>query len=111
MAKDPHNKAKLEMTFADHVAIGSTPPQDLIDNPGKTFAETMDDDVLLSFLRKGVEGVAEALEMARHGGQREKNFLETIRDRFLTPDIAYLREIGRLPAEFADLDPATKFAL
>jgi hypothetical protein len=111
MSKGPRDKANLEMTLDDHYAVGSTPPKELVQNPGKTIAETMDDTALLEFVRKEVETVADVFEMAKKGGEREKDLLHTTRDGFLTPNIVYLRQIGRLPLEFADLDPMTKFAL
>lgn len=111
MSKDPHDKANLEMTLDDHRALGGTPPKELVQNPGKTVAETMDDATLLDFVRKEVETVAEVFEMAKKGGERERDLLHTTRDSFLAPNIVYLREIGRLPAEFAGLDPVVKFAL
>lgn len=49
------NKAKLAMTAEDHKAIGSSAPRELVENPGKTLAETMDDDKLLASIRYEIE--------------------------------------------------------
>jgi len=113
MAKDPHDKANLEMTLEDHLALGSTPLQVLRNNPGKTLAETMNDAELSAFIRREVEMVAEVFERAKRSGDQRDNetLLRIALDGFLVRNIAYLREIGRLPTEFADLDPVARFAL
>lgn len=111
MPKNARDKANLEMTEDDHLAIGSTPPVELRRNPGKTLAETMDDTRLRSFIVGEVEATKEAFDRAKAGDERQKELTELLRDGFLSPNVAYLREIGRLPAELADLDPATRFAL
>jgi len=105
-------KANLEMTLADHEKCGSTPPKELRDNPGKMVVETMDAAALLAFMQSEVAHVAQMHKKAKElGDERTKEFLILMRDGFLGPNVAFLRRIGRLPAEFADLDPARKFAL
>jgi hypothetical protein len=111
MEEVPERKAYLAMTAEDHRAIGSTPFQILTDNPGKTWAETMNDEELALHVLKEVTSVTEVYEKAKNGDSREAQILKIIRDGYLVPNIAYLRSIGRLPAEFKDMDAAAKFAL
>ena len=108
---ESRQKAGLAMTAEDHLAMGSTPLQVLIDNPGKTWIETMSDAELREFIMKQVADTTEQYERAKTGDKFESRVLEIQLSNFLAPNIAYLREIGRLPTELADLDPAKKFAL
>lgn len=105
------NKANLEMTANDHLAIGSTPSRILKENPGKTLAETMDDQEIQRFILDEINTVSEMHEEAKDGKEVAINVFKVVLDEFLIPNIQYLRSIGRLPKEFTDLDPATKFAL
>ena len=43
-------KSDLEMTLEDHVNIGSTPPEILKQNPGKTKGELLSDEELRNYL-------------------------------------------------------------
>lgn len=101
-------KAKLAMTDEDHRSIGSTLSPALKANPGKTLAETMNDLELHSFLRAEFDGVNEVFAGVK-AGTLPLRALETVRDSFFLPNIQYLKEIGRLPAEFADIDFAKEF--
>ena len=103
-------KADLEMTAADHVAIGSTPPPALTENPQQTLAETMDDRALRAFLQKAVEATGEMYVTAVSGDARIVALFRLVRNRF-SRDLDYLRDIGRIPPEFTNLDPSREFAL
>ena len=111
MEKDPRKKANLERTLEDHIALGSTPPKLLRDNPGKTHAELLSDDELQKWMVDEVAMIAEVHHGATAGDEQEKKALALGLRAYLIPNLAYLREIGRLPKEFEDLDPLTKFAL
>jgi hypothetical protein len=108
MAKD---FAGLAMTAEDHKARGSTPPQVLIDNPGKKLHETMDEKELRYFMADQYMVVTAQHRRALGGDPREIQILGTVRDGFLVPNLIYLKEIGRLPEELEDIDPTTAFAL
>jgi hypothetical protein len=107
----PRRKPSLEMTADDHRAIGSTPPKVLKDNPKKTLAETMADDALRAYVRKAISAAADMHAYAMSGNARAIALAKSLRDEILNRDVAYLRDIGRLPHEYSDLDPALTFAL
>jgi len=108
-------RAKLAQTLAHHRIIGSTPPLELVQNPGKTLAETMiegnDDTALLKYVLTEIEDIRVIWESAKAGDLQMAKALRLGRDGYLAPNIAYLREIGRLPAELTDFDPKVEFAL
>ena len=52
-----------------------------------------------------------ATKPADKGGDATKReLLKMIRDKFLLPNICYLKEIGRLPEEFVSVDFEQEFA-
>jgi hypothetical protein len=104
-------KAGLEMTAQDHLDIGSTPLKVLVDNPGKTYLETMTEDQLRAFIFDQVSGVEETHEGALKGDPMETKILRLLLRGFLVPNIEYLRRIGRLPKELKGLNPKKKFAI
>ncbi len=107
-------KANLAMTAKDHLGIGSTPPIELVKNPGMTRAEVMAArGELLGFLRKQVKEVREvhALVKAGKGGEMDGRLLKLIRDSYLLPNIKYLKEVGLLPEEFKDVDFEQELAI
>lgn len=98
------DKAGLEMTAIDHDYVGSTPPHVLVANPGKTLAETMDDDAIQEFVSKEINIARRVHADVMNGERNKEDVLKTVRDSFLLPNINYLRRIGRLPEEFKDTD-------
>lgn len=107
----PIKKAGLEMTLADHLAIGSSPEDVHRENPGKTFAETMDDDALKDFIMRELNNVRYSHKLALEGDPVERKIFKKQFELFLAPNIEYLRKIGRLPKELADLDLEKEFSL
>ena len=105
-------KANLEMTFEDYAAAGSSEIKEFNGVRGKPLHEMYDDAQLLQFVRDEVQHVEYMHKKVLDGDEAAKQILvEVLLRGFLIPNINYLRRIGRLPAEFADLDPAAKFAL
>ena len=111
MSEEATSKANLAMTAQDHRAIGSTPPLALKDNPHSTLAETMTDEALRAFVQNEVAAAAEMYAEAAQGDARMITSCVAIRDGVLGRNFGYLRDIGRLPPEFADFDPRLRFAL
>jgi hypothetical protein len=103
--------AGLAMSAEDHLSIGSTPMKELRDNPGKKWHELMDDQRLRNFIADQVMVVTAQHRKARKGDPREVQLFRLILDSYLAPNLAYLKEIGRLPDELQELDPATDFPL
>ena len=93
-AKNP--RGTLGMTAEDHYYIGSTPPQDLINNPGKTQAELMTDDQVLAKLDRDEVFITELLQIDTTFA---KSALEAVKDKH-AGDIAYLTRVGRLPGKY-----------
>lgn len=109
-------KAPLAMTAKDHESIGSTAPDFLKDNPGKTQAETMSDGEIAAWLGRSIDAAQIAYNRATDPNEPRREMWRTeglplVRDKFLLLDIEYLREIGRLPDHLAEEDFAAKFAL
>ncbi len=46
----------------DHKAIGSTPPQSLLDNPGKTLDELMSDEEISEWIEGNIKAIDELSE-------------------------------------------------
>ncbi len=101
--KKGREKAGLEMTLEDHVAIGSTPTPDLLANPGKAPAEFMSPNQLKAFIMAQVEGCREQFERALTGDKREIHIFNLVFGHFLGPNIRYLRRIKKLPPELKNL--------
>jgi len=102
----------LSLTAEDHRAIGSSPKENLKDNPEKTVAELMTDEEILKTLnywKKTIEEEAQGLYV-------EHNALKSLAHEFskrFKATILYLRSIGRLPKEFENFDTTSleeKFA-
>ncbi len=103
--------AGLAMTAEDHLKIGSTPPTWLTDNPGKRWHESFDDQALHNWIAESVMFVAAQHQKALGGNEREVRILGTQLNGFLGPNLAYLKEIGRLPEGLEEFDPQVAFAV
>jgi len=103
--------AGLEMTAEDHLSRGSTPPKYLTDNPGKKWHELLDDEQLRNIIAEQVMVVTAQHRKALSGDSREARILDVQLNGFLAPNVVYLKEIGRLPKELEDFDPAEAFAV
>ncbi len=103
-------KAKLEMTYEDYDAVGSSPIKEFNGVRGKPLHEMYSDAELYDYIKNEVDTVAEVHRRAVTDDERTVALLETVL-KFLAQNIDYLGRIGRLPKEFEDLDPMTKFAL
>ena len=87
------------VTAGDHIAVGSTPPELLEANPGKTKVELMTDDEILIQLRKWREEIEENSGEKCEKGRPLQSFLSTSKEGF-NITLEYLRALGRLPDEF-----------
>lgn len=84
---------QLGVTMEDHLAIGSTPPQKLAENPGKTLEELMSDEEISEWLMTQ-KNLSETL-----GGNYGK-----ISGTHFTTAVNYLKSIGRSISETFDRD-------
>jgi hypothetical protein len=83
-------KSKLAMTADDHIRAGGTPPDVLLQNPGKTQAELLSDQEILEYLKDREKAIAEcSLPGLTNELKKDLGLSKT-----------YLREIGRLPQEY-----------
>jgi len=96
-------KSALEATAADHEVLGSTPPTQLKENPGKNLAELMSDKEILEWLKKSEHAIKVLKKEAPSRGLQ----WEDVRDREIVKmkvTLKYLEGIGRLPEEFKYFD-------
>ena len=107
------NKAQLAMNAGDHLKEGHSPPPILLGgNSGLTLEEVLTRcESLVVFIQHQIRDTDESHKSAQSGNGTDKITLHVMLDYFLGPNIAYLREIGRLPPEFTDLDPFVRFSL
>lgn len=103
--------AHLAMTEQDHLNIGSTPPQELVDNPGKQWHELMDDKRLEHFIMEQIVATLLSHRKAADGDPRGIQMLNLHLNDYLAPNIAYLQKIGRIPEGLENFDPMIMFAL
>ena len=91
----------LGVTAEDHKGIGSTPPEILEKNPGKTESDLMTDEDLAQWLKEKEE------ELKKYSGKEyldnafAQSYLPTLKEEIKTT-INFLRSINRLPEKFRD---------
>jgi hypothetical protein len=83
----------LAVTAADHQAIGSTPPPELRDNPGKTLEELYSDAEIDNWLAETREAIADFLTIGE-ANDFVKSALKNMRAD-LDATERYLKHIGR----------------
>ena len=91
-------KAPLSKTLEDHVKVGGTPPNILVENPRKTHAELMSADEIRQNLIERIRGLKELRDMGLDTQQVYRRQVE-----LYNLDVEYLEEIGRLPEGFEPL--------
>lgn len=84
----------LAVTAADHLAIGSTPPQELRDNPGKNLAEIFSDEEIAAWLFETREAIADFSQPDKTGSFVESS-LKIMRDDLEATE-RYLKQVGRI---------------
>jgi hypothetical protein len=89
-------KSALEMTLQDHLRIGSTPPDILKQNPGKTKADLMSDEELTDYLITKQDLIEQLSSQENLTNSFAQSALKDTREDFeLTKQ--YLTRIGRMP--------------
>jgi hypothetical protein len=88
----------LGVTAADHLGIGSTPKELLINNPGKTLGELMTDDEISQWINGQQEQIAQySLDQYKDNSFVKSILPKLIEDLRLSKE--YLKSIDRLPSE------------
>jgi hypothetical protein len=88
----------LGVTAADHLGIGSTPKELLVNNPGKTLGELMTEDEIFQWIKGQQEQIAQYSEDQYKDNSFVKSILpKLIEDLRLSKE--YLAGIGKLPSE------------
>lgn len=86
----------LGVTAADHLGIGSTPKELLVNNPGKTLGELMTDDEISQWIK----GLQEQIVQYSSDQYKNNSFVKSILPK-LVEDLRlskkYLDSIGRWP--------------
>ena len=91
----------LGVTAEDHKGIGSSPPDELIENPGKTMADLMTDDEILSWLQEHKEEIEEWSKEEFKKDALVQSILSSMKPDFRAT-LNYLAGINRLPEEFRE---------
>lgn len=97
-----NTNGSLGVTAEDHIAIGSTPDNILIENEGKTLGELMSDSEIQDFINGTKENIKENedyIKTGPHNANSIINFNKDIKDN-LDKTLVYLKKIGRLPVDF-----------
>lgn len=100
----------LSMTAEDHRRVGSTPPQELVDNPNQRFHESMNEGQLGHFMQKQITAIEFLYREALSGDDRALRFFKRSLES-LSLNISYLRDINRLPESLINFDLSTSFVL
>lgn len=88
----------LGVTEEDHRKLGSSPPPELADNPGKTMLDLMSEDELLEWLRTKKATLEEY--RIKDGDFAQSYYVSLKRNVIAT--LTFLRKFERLPKEFED---------
>jgi hypothetical protein len=96
----PQRKSPLAMTYEDHVAVNSTPSDELKGNIGKTRADLMSPEQIIEYL-KNEEQLINTLEKEQDNSFAESALASRKIDWRLTID--YLQKSGKLPKEFMEV--------
>ncbi len=92
----------LGVTAEDFRSVGGTPPKELLENPGKTRADLMNDKEITEWLDKKRNELKDLLE-DKTGNDIIKRQIKSHR-QYIKNATRHLREIGRLPKEYEDYD-------
>ena len=93
------NNGPLGVTAEDHKNIGSTPPDELQNNPGKTRAELMDEAQILKWLFEYKTQINEFSKEEYKNNSFAQSILPQLKKE-LGLSIEYLRNIDKLPEDF-----------
>lgn len=91
----------LGVTAEDHKGIGSTPPEILEKNPGKTESELMTDEDIERWLKEKKDELKKFSAKEYLDNTFAQSYLPTLKEEIKTT-IDFLRSIKRLPEKFRD---------
>ncbi|MGE5425724.1 MAG: hypothetical protein ACM3PZ_01490 [Bacillota bacterium] len=97
-AKKSKEGGFFALTLEDHLALGSTPDDELENNPGKSQCEVMSLEEIEGYLNSAVDAIRENDEYLKYNG-----YIDQQKD-FLRASIPFLTRVGRLPEKFRDFD-------
>ncbi len=86
----------LSLTAHDHLALGSTPPDELITEPDKALYETMTDDQIEKYLDLVLDFVYDP-KLIKNG------FAKAQKDDFLA-SLHFLKSVNKLPNAYDDFN-------
>lgn len=102
--------AILAKTAASHwKGSESVVPDVLQKHPGMTLADTMTDADLLQFLDEEIQVARRAHDKVIAGDEKPEILRVTL-EEFLLPNVAYLKQIRRLPLRYQGIDFARELA-
>jgi len=88
---------EFSLTAAEHHAIGSTPDEDLLNNPGKAEYEVISDEKLIKILDSHIKC------LLNHSGAYKPGEYEASLE-LVGKAIPFLKSVGRLPAKYNDFN-------
>jgi len=86
----------FSLTQRDHLAMGSTPPDELTNEPEKALHEVMTDSQIEDYLNTVLDLVYDP-KLVQNGVAKSQ------KEDFIT-DFEFLKSVGRLPKSFEDFD-------
>jgi hypothetical protein len=97
----------LGVTSQDHKDLGSTPPDILKENPGKTKADVYSNEELEQVLQAWIDDRDKYTKPQYIDNTFTQSYLKVLRKKILL-SIKYLRSIDRLPEKFKIFDKIVK---
>ncbi|MEI7452063.1 MAG: hypothetical protein WCK37_02530 [Candidatus Falkowbacteria bacterium] len=88
---------EFSLTAAEHHAIGSTPDDELINNPGKAEYEVIGEEKITKILDSHIKCL-NSHPSAYKPGEYEASF------ELVSKAIPFLKSVGHLPAKYANFD-------
>lgn len=92
--------SSIAQTAEDHASIGSTPPYDLAENPGKTYGDLMTPEDAVDWVTAERELRAEITD-ERDRNPRLADSILRLLELDLQHGIPYLQELGKLPDDYS----------
>lgn len=91
-------RSSLGVTAEDHLGVGSSPSEELKNNPGKTLGELMTKEEASAWIKEQEEQIAEYSQEKYKGSSLVDNALpELVKDLNLSKE--YLTSIEKLPTK------------
>lgn len=95
-AKKSREFGYFSLTAQDHKDIGSTPPQELLENPEKAQYELMTEEQIIEHLDFALECLYDPICI--------KNGVAKMKKELFVASLPFLKSVNRLPKKFENFD-------